>query len=239
MTRRRRNKYKIKKLSGLTTTATMIENAKQSTQEPRSASDEVRLPNVEIRNTNQAPRPPINSAGSVPPSQQPRPNIVTDSGNASVEPKASSVSPVLGSRASAASASTAVAGAFSIDQVEAAWPKVIEIVKLKRMSTGIFLSEAQPVEVDDSVIVLGLPEEFKFHKESLEKENNKKLVEDSFSEAIGVKVRVRFVVTQQVSRERSVQAPVTVETAAEKRELPDIITKALDVFDGGKIIRAE
>ena len=128
---------------------------------------------------------------------------------------------------------------IAIDQVEAAWPRVIEIVKLKRMSTGIFLSEAQPVEVDDLVIVLGLPEEFKFHKESLEKENNKKLVEDSFSEAIGVKVRVRFVVTQQVARERPAQAPVAVESDAEKRELPDIITKALDVFDGGKIVRAE
>lgn len=105
------------------------------------------------------------------------------------------------------------------------------------MSTGIFLSEAEPVEVDDTVIILGLPEEFKFHKESLEKENNKKLVEDCFSDVLGMKVRLRFVVTSETSQER----PAQIEAPAklEKSELPDIITKALDVFDGAKIVRAE
>lgn len=131
-------------------------------------------------------------------------------------------------------------GVFSLNQVEAAWPQVIETVKSKRMSTGIFLSEAEPVEVEDSVIVLGVPEEFKFHKESLEKENNKKLVEETFSETLGEKARVRFVVTQQVSSERPESASAAeAPPVPEKRELPDIITKALDVFDGAKIIRAE
>ena len=177
----------------------LIENEKQSTQEPRtknqeprSASYEVRLPSAEIRNTNQVPRSPINSAGSVPPPQQSRPNIVSDSESSGPGPRASG----------AQSATAVVAGALSLEHVVAAWPRVIELVKLKRMSTGIFLSEAEPLEVDDTVIVLGLPEEFKFHKESLEKENNKKLVEDCFSESLANKVRVRFVVTQQVSSER-------------------------------------
>ncbi len=128
---------------------------------------------------------------------------------------------------------------IAIEQVKTAWPNVIESVKQKRMSTGIFLSEAEPVEVDDTVIILGLPEEFKFHKESLEKDNNKKLVEDCFSESIGTKVRVRFVVTQQAAVERPAPRPVTLPSESEKRELPDIITKALDVFDGAKIVRAE
>jgi len=129
---------------------------------------------------------------------------------------------------------------FSINQIEAAWPRVIEIVKSKRMSTGIFLSEAEPLEVEDSVIVLGLPEEFRFHKESLEKENNKKLVEECFTECLGSKARVRFVVTQQTASERPAPQPLLVQpTEAEKRELPDIITQALDVFDGAKIVRAE
>ncbi len=140
----------------------------------------------------------------------------------------------------AAQTATLIAGAFSIEQVEAVWPRVIESVKQKRMSTGIFLSEAEPVEVDDTVIVLGLPEEFKFHKESLEKENNKRLVEDCFSESIGSKVRIRFVVTQQTSSERPARPPVVTQVdETDKRELPDIITKALDVFDGAKIVRAE
>lgn len=129
---------------------------------------------------------------------------------------------------------------FTVGQIESAWPRIIETVKAKRMSTGIYLSEAAPVEVDGSVIVLGLPEEFRFHKESLEKDNNKKLVEDCFSECLGVRAKLRFVVTESSVEKRSVAATVEqVEPEPPSRELPDIITKALDVFDGAKIVRAE
>lgn len=213
---------------GMQSVDSVIDNAKQSvlpthggrSPEPRVTSG------AELGNTNQAPRATINNLGSAPPAQQF--NSLSNSKSSGVEP-----------RVSGAQAAAAVATAFSINQVKAAWPQVIEAVKTKRMSTGIFLSEAEPVEVDDTVIILGLPEEFRFHKESLEKENNKKLVEDCFSENIGSKVKVRFVVTEQTSSERPAALPVVLLSEAEKRELPDIITKALDVFDGAKIVRAE
>lgn len=208
--------------------------------QPHFASDVISQPVQPARAVSSAapamPAKNISSPKSSAPVIQP-PAPPTNSGSASA---AVSVAPVKMEASPKSNSATAEMGIFSIGQVEAAWPRVIEAVKLKRMSTGIFLSEAEPVEVDDAVIVLGLPEEFRFHKESLEKENNKKLVEECFSEALGNKARVRFVVTQQTSSERpAVTIPVTPAAEAEKRELPDIITKALDVFDGAKIVRAE
>ena len=206
---------------GMQSINSVIDNAKQLVlPEPRSASG------IELGSTNQAPRAVINNLGSAPLAQPF--NSLPPSKSSGLEPRSSGLQ-----------SAAAVATAFSINQVKSAWPQVIEAVKTKRMSTGIFLSEAEPVEVDDTVIILGLPEEFRFHKESLEKENNKKLVEDCFSENIGSKVKVRFVVTEQTSSERPAALPVVLPSEAEKRELPDIITKALDVFDGAKIVRAE
>ena len=180
-------------------------------------------PPAPVRNVPSAP-PPNNVSFS----QSPAPEITSAPPAQPQPPTASASTAVLTPRQSS----------IALSQIGQVWPKVIEAVKLKRMSTGIFLSEAEPVEVDDSVIVLGLPEEFRFHKESLEKENNKKLVEDCFSENLGIKVRVRFVVTAQASSERKTIEP-TPQAEPSSRELPDIITKALDVFDGAKIVRAE
>ena len=180
-------------------------------------------PPAPVRNVPSAP-PPNNVSFS----QSPAPEITSATPAQPQPPTASASTAVLTPRQSS----------IALSQIGQVWPKVIEAVKLKRMSTGIFLSEAEPVEVDDSVIVLGLPEEFRFHKESLEKENNKKLVEDCFSENLGIKVRVRFVVTAQASSERKTIEP-TPQAEPSSRELPDIITKALDVFDGAKIVRAE
>src|SRR3989338_8151731 len=76
----------------------------------------------------------------------------------------------------ASSVATMTTESLALNEIEFAWPRVIEYVKTKRMSTGIFLSESGPVEVEGDTVVLGLPAEFQFHKETLEKNSNFALV---------------------------------------------------------------
>lgn len=228
---------------GMQSMDSAIETARQANVVPRVAGYE---PRAVIRDSAPLPSAPSSSSAANRPEQ---PKVVSQPivspTDTSFKPTAQSLraAAVEAGKQALAASTVQEQGDIAIDQVEAVWPRVIELVKAKRMSTGIFLSEAEPVEVDETVIVLGLPEEFKFHKESLEKENNKKLVEESFSEGLGIKVRVRFVVTEQTSTNRPVAASApAAESHASKedgRELPDIITKALDVFDGAKIVRAE
>ena len=125
---------------------------------------------------------------------------------------------------------------ISVNEIEALWPRVIEYVKSKRMSSGIFLSESAPVEVTDSIVTLGLPSEFQFHRETLEKDPNRRLVEEAFEAVAGKKIRVQFVVTKAGDEVLARPAALTVE---EPSKLPDIITQALDIFGGAKIIRKE
>ena len=125
---------------------------------------------------------------------------------------------------------------MTLNEAEAFWPRVIDYVKSKRMSTGIFLSESEPVEICDNVIILGLPAEFQFHKETLEKTTNRNLVEEAF-EVIGSKrVKVQFVITHP-SQEKSEAEDVPQEE--DESKLPDIISQALNIFEGAKIIRKE
>ncbi len=126
---------------------------------------------------------------------------------------------------------------LTLNDVERVWPQVIECVKAKRMSLSLYLSEAEPAELDGMVIVLGLPSEFRFHKEMLEKETNKQFIEEAFSQALGHKVRIQCVVTE---REGAIQeaAPGTV-SASKDEDVPDIVSKALEIFDGSKVIRKD
>ena len=131
-------------------------------------------------------------------------------------------------------ASVVTASAGTITDIESAWPRVIEYVKTKRMSTGIFLSESSPVEVHDGTVVLGLPQEFQFHKEMLEKNGNRQLVEEAFEVVARQKVRVQFVVTKPDAGSTSRPA-----AAEEKSPLPEIIVEAMNIFEGSRIIKKD
>ena len=130
----------------------------------------------------------------------------------------------------------ASSGELTLNDVESAWPQVIEAVKMKRMSLSLYLAESQPAEVDGALIVLGLPSEFRFHKETLEKELNKQVVEEAFAQVLGRKVRVQCVVTEREGTTGEApggKAPVRDEA------MPDIVAKALEIFDGSKVIRKD
>jgi DNA polymerase III subunit gamma/tau len=125
---------------------------------------------------------------------------------------------------------------LTLNEVERAWPQVIELVKAKRMSLSLYLAEAEPAEVEGSVIVLGLPSEFRFHKEMLEKDLNKQVIEDAFEKALNKKVRVQCVVTE---RDGTTQEAAGDIASAEYEGVPDIVSKALEIFNGSKVIRKD
>ena len=113
---------------------------------------------------------------------------------------------------------------------------MIELVKAKRMSLSLYLAEAEPAEVEGSVIVLGLSSEFRFHKETLEKDLNKQVIEDAFAQALNRKVRVQCVVTE---RDGTTQEAAGDRAPAKDEGVPDIVSKALEIFDGSKVIRKD
>lgn len=135
----------------------------------------------------------------------------------------------------AAPVQTASGSAVTLNEIGAAWPQILQLVKSKRMSIGIFLSESQPVETTNDMVVIGFPSEFRFHKETLEKNDNRRTVEEAFETVLGRKVGLQFVVTETENRTAAAEAP----QADDNGELPEIIVKALDIFDGGRVVRKD
>ena len=147
------------------------------------------------------------------------------------------------------------AAAMTLNEIESLWPRVVDYVKGKRMSTGIFLSESEPIEAAGSVLTLGLPAEFQFHKEMLEKNTNRELIEEAFNVVGQKEVRIQFVITRIEQEEMgprrapevSAAGPAAIhrgsDSAGESSEanskLSDMLSQALNIFDGAKIVRKE
>jgi len=125
----------------------------------------------------------------------------------------------------------------SLNDIEQIWPQIVESVKAKEMSTGMFLAEAQPVEVTGETLIVGLPEEFQFHKEMLDRTEKRKFVEDALASFLKSPLRIQFVTTRVQKAEGAPSSGAGSEKEAPK--LPEIVTKAMDIFQGSKIVRAE
>ena len=131
---------------------------------------------------------------------------------------------------------------LALSDVGRVWPELLERVKAIKMSCGTYLAEAEPLEIVDGFVVFGLPAEFKFHKEALEKQNNKDLVRTTLATLLGQEANISFVVTElskdTVTKKMGEAQPVALSAGVLGKE-SDIITSALNIFEGSKVIRRD
>ena len=117
----------------------------------------------------------------------------------------------------------------TLRNVEEQWTQILNEVKKKKMSAGIFLSDTEPIEVDGNMLILGLPGEFKFHKEALESKDNAHIIEQVMKHILGTKIKVQYVVTEKDSKEEVVDASSPEENPTK------IIESAAELFRGKTI----
>ena len=124
----------------------------------------------------------------------------------------------------------------TLTEVGRVWPDLLEQIKAVKMSCGTYLSEAEPVEVADGLVVFGLPAEFGFHRDALDKQDNKDLVRSTLASLLGREVNVAFVATEPV---KSVTTKKPEPEPASAAKEPDIVTSALNIFEGSKVVRRD
>jgi DNA polymerase-3 subunit gamma/tau len=120
-------------------------------------------------------------------------------------------------------------GPIDLTEVQKVWPRVLEAVKAKKVSAGIFLSESEPVEMDGLRLTIAFPQEFVFHKETIEKKENRVLVETILSQELGQAIRLQCVVARSSDQAKTLSKDA-------QNQVPDIVESAIEMFQG-KIIR--
>jgi DNA polymerase-3 subunit gamma/tau len=113
----------------------------------------------------------------------------------------------------------------SFKELEEKWQNIISDVRTLRMSTGTFLSEAEPVELNGTMLILALPSEFKFHKETLESKDNITFVETAIQKVTGAQLRITYVIAEKDTAEIEIK-----EKQNEKHA--QIVESATHIFQG-------
>ncbi|HCL90277.1 MAG TPA: DNA polymerase III subunit gamma/tau [Candidatus Atribacteria bacterium] len=70
-------------------------------------------------------------------------------------------------------------------ELRQAWPKILERVKKTKIAVYSFILANNLIAVENNKLIIGFNNEYTFHKESLEKQNNKMLLQELIKEEIG------------------------------------------------------
>jgi DNA polymerase-3 subunit gamma/tau len=127
---------------------------------------------------------------------------------------------------------------LTLDIVNEHWQNFIEKIGGQKISTASYLSEGQPLKVENNCITIGFPEGASFHREALERLENKKLIERSLAEVFNENLKVML--TQfdcpESDRPHRDKKELPKEKEDVGREVEPIVKSALEIFKG-KIIK--
>ena len=70
-------------------------------------------------------------------------------------------------------------------ELRQAWPKILERVKKTKIAVYSFILANNLIAVENNKLIIGFNKEYTFHKESLERQNNKMLLQELIKEEIG------------------------------------------------------
>lgn len=114
-----------------------------------------------------------------------------------------------------------MSGELSLDMIKSSWDGLTHAVSRHKMSVATYLQEGVPVSFDGEKLVIGFPQEFSFHKSTLEHAEYVAFVEKIFAEKLNRKILLRY-------------ALIDGATPVERPPDEPIVQKALETF-GGKI----
>lgn len=105
-----------------------------------------------------------------------------------------------------------VTSQFDLAAVRRAWPQVKEAVKERKITTHAFLLEGKPLEVQGNELFIIFPADRSFHRAEMEKEDNRKVLEEAVEEVLGIAVNVKTRLEEgQEKTETAVQAGARIE----------------------------
>ncbi|WP_028308895.1 DNA polymerase III subunit gamma/tau [Desulfitibacter alkalitolerans] len=117
------------------------------------------------------------------------------------------------------------AGELSLSLVKESWSKVLEIVKKNKVTTHAFLVEGTPVKYGDGCLMIQFHPSHSFHKEKLEQEENKQIIEDALAYLFKERVKIRCITASNEDKEKDVKDG-------------DLVEAAIKIF-GGNVIEVK
>ncbi len=113
----------------------------------------------------------------------------------------------------------------SLDKIKDGWQNIINNLRSLKMSVATYLDEGEPIKMQANTLTVSFPKNYSLHKETLEKRENKAMVEKCASELFNTNLRMNFILSQDHKRK-------------DDSENTPFLKSALDMFNG-RVIKEE
>ncbi len=113
----------------------------------------------------------------------------------------------------------------SLDSIKNTWGNIVDNLAKIKMSVSTYLSEGEPTKVQGDVLTVAFPKNYSLHKESLDRIENKAILEKAVSELCNADLRLNFILVAQIKQE------------SDARSNP-FIKSALEMF-GGRVVKED
>jgi DNA polymerase-3 subunit gamma/tau len=111
---------------------------------------------------------------------------------------------------------------ISLENIKDAWQNIIDNLSRIKISVATYLNEGQPIKLQANRLVIAFPKNYSLHKEALEENNNRSIIEKGISEFFNTNLRVNFILLQEAKQKEDIQNQ-------------PFVKSALNVF-GGRVI---
>ncbi|MFA5523375.1 MAG: DNA polymerase III subunit gamma/tau [Tissierellales bacterium] len=119
---------------------------------------------------------------------------------------------------------------IDINYIKADWKDILKDIKTTRIGLHAFIMEGYPLGYKNDVLTIAFDDGFRFHKEAIEKSENKELVQQIINKYLNANLEVKFVMADDI---------VNVdEENQEKEEDKELVQKVVDVF-GKELVEIE
>lgn len=113
----------------------------------------------------------------------------------------------------------------SLDNVKTIWRNIIDNLSRIKISVATYLDEGVPTKLDNGVLTISFPVTHSLHKESLERKENKAIIEKMFLELLNSNVRINFILSKEVAEKND-------------RQSDSFIKSAMNMFNG-RVVKEE
>jgi len=103
----------------------------------------------------------------------------------------------------------------SLERVKESWGGIVNNLSKIKMSVSTYLSEGEPLKVQGGLITIAFPKSCSLHKESLDRKENKAMIEKAASELCGADLKVNFILTADMRQDTGARSNPFVKSALE------------------------
>ncbi len=79
-----------------------------------------------------------------------------------------------------------------ISDIQNAWPEILKKIKKQKINIHALLIEGRPLDKKSNVLIIAYEEPYGFHKEAVDKENNKKYIENIINNYLNTNIKIKF-----------------------------------------------